>query len=120
MDRQTLITPRPQLKGDVTGLIKPFTLQVWMMVLISAVSIMVIMVVLVKGEGYIIGYNPKMVVGQAAVWTLQTMTQETCPPYHNAQAYIRPHHHLHTHTYNQERTLQLRHCIRACVHVRDT
>ncbi|KAK3888642.1 hypothetical protein Pcinc_007367 [Petrolisthes cinctipes] len=33
----------------------------------------------------------------------------TCPPYHNAQAYIRPHHHLHTHTYNLERTLQLRH-----------
>ncbi|KAK4317461.1 hypothetical protein Pmani_011463 [Petrolisthes manimaculis] len=77
MDRQTLITPRPQLKGDVTGLIKPFTLQVWMMVLISAVSIMVIMVVLVKGEGYIIGYNPKMVIGQAAVWTLQTLTQES-------------------------------------------
>ncbi|KAK3873838.1 hypothetical protein Pcinc_021169 [Petrolisthes cinctipes] len=35
------------------------------------------MVVLVKGEGYIIGYNPKMVVGHSAVWTLQTMTQES-------------------------------------------
>ncbi|KAK3887712.1 hypothetical protein Pcinc_008197 [Petrolisthes cinctipes] len=33
----------------------------------------------------------------------------TCPPYHNAQAYIRPHHHLHTRTYNLERTLQLHH-----------
>ncbi|KAK3887590.1 hypothetical protein Pcinc_008294 [Petrolisthes cinctipes] len=27
----------------------------------------------------------------------------------SAQAYICPHHHLHTHTYNLERTLQLRH-----------
>ncbi|KAK3895457.1 hypothetical protein Pcinc_000799 [Petrolisthes cinctipes] len=35
------------------------------------------MVVLVKGEGYIIGYNPKMVVGHSTVWTLQTMTQES-------------------------------------------
>ncbi|KAK3889962.1 hypothetical protein Pcinc_006114 [Petrolisthes cinctipes] len=32
-----------------------------------------------------------------------------CPPYNNAQAYIRPHHHLHLHTYNLERKLQLRH-----------
>ncbi|KAK3875304.1 hypothetical protein Pcinc_019821 [Petrolisthes cinctipes] len=30
----------------------------------------------------------------------------TCPPYHNAQAYIHPCHHLHLHL---ERTLQLHH-----------
>ncbi|KAK4320318.1 hypothetical protein Pmani_008824 [Petrolisthes manimaculis] len=51
--------------------------EVWLLVLISAASIMVMMVFLMKGEGHIFGYNPKMVVGQAAMWTLQTLTQES-------------------------------------------
>lgn len=64
------------LRKQVTNLIiKQF--QVWLLVLISTVSSMVTMVVLLKGEELIFGYNVRTLVGQAGLWTLQTIMQES-------------------------------------------
>lgn len=41
------------------------------------VSMVAAMVVLVTGESGVFDYRPKMVVGQSALWVLQTLTQES-------------------------------------------
>lgn len=40
-------------------------------------SMMSAMAIVMKGEGNMFGRSPKMVVGQSALWVLQTMTLES-------------------------------------------
>ncbi|XP_069995849.1 glutamate receptor 4-like [Penaeus vannamei] len=76
-DNQAIIMIRPGLQNDLSGFLKPFTLQVWVLILLSFLSIGLAMTLIVKAEGSVFQFPTENVLGKAAMWVVQTATQES-------------------------------------------
>ncbi|XP_071548117.1 glutamate receptor ionotropic, kainate glr-3-like [Panulirus ornatus] len=72
-----IITPRPKLQSDVLGFIKPFTVQVWLLILTSLLSVATAMGCVVWAEGKIFRHSEKNIVARAFLWVFCTVTQES-------------------------------------------
>ncbi|XP_071530509.1 glutamate receptor ionotropic, delta-2-like [Panulirus ornatus] len=77
IDNQALVMIRPGLKSDVAGFIKPFTSEVWLLILLSLLSISFTMACMVKAEGEVFQTSTKNVATKIFTWVLQTVTQES-------------------------------------------
>ncbi|XP_066976900.1 glutamate receptor-like [Macrobrachium rosenbergii] len=75
-DTQKIVMVRPGLENDMGGFLKPFTSQVWLLLLLSVICSVAALVFLVWAEGKIFGTNPKYIGSKASMWVLQTLTQE--------------------------------------------
>ncbi|XP_042204171.1 glutamate receptor-like [Homarus americanus] len=76
-DNQAIFMVRPGLQNDITGFLKPFTLEVWMMVLLSVAIIMGAMVVVAGAEARIFSLTTNNIPAKTFLWMLQTLTQES-------------------------------------------
>ncbi|XP_068216606.1 glutamate receptor-like [Palaemon carinicauda] len=75
-DTQKIIMVRPGLENDIAGFLKPFTSQVWLLILTSMVCVGAALTFLVWGEAKIFGQFPKRIVSKAVMWVIQTLSQE--------------------------------------------
>ncbi|XP_042858746.1 uncharacterized protein LOC122244837, partial [Penaeus japonicus] len=75
-DNQAIIMVRPGLQNDLSGFLKPFTFQVWLLILMSFFSIGSAMTWIVRAEGWVFHFPTENVLGKAALWVVQTATQE--------------------------------------------
>ncbi|XP_071549682.1 glutamate receptor ionotropic, kainate glr-3-like [Panulirus ornatus] len=72
-----ILTPRPDLQNDMSGILKPFTLQVWLLILASLLGVSSTMVCVVWSEGKIFKLVTRNVVTKSLTWMLLTLTQES-------------------------------------------
>ncbi|XP_071530463.1 glutamate receptor ionotropic, kainate glr-3-like [Panulirus ornatus] len=72
-----IITQRPKLESDISGFLKPFTVQVWLLVLASLLSMGLAMTHVTWAEGSIFGLAAKNKIGRAFLWVICTVTQES-------------------------------------------
>ncbi|XP_069943816.1 glutamate receptor ionotropic, kainate glr-3-like [Cherax quadricarinatus] len=75
-DNQAIITVRPGIQKDMKAFLKPFTMEVWLLIILSLVTICIAMVLLEVREGQIFGFTTRRVVAKAVMWMLQTLTRE--------------------------------------------
>ncbi|XP_071549699.1 glutamate receptor-like [Panulirus ornatus] len=76
-DNVALVTVRPGLESDVAGFLKPFTTKVWLLVLLSLLSISIAMVCIVLAEGKVFHTPTKNIASKVFTWVLQTVTLES-------------------------------------------
>ncbi|XP_071513089.1 glutamate receptor-like [Panulirus ornatus] len=76
-DNQAIIMVRPGLASDMLGFLKPFTVEVWLLMVISMICISGAMVFTVRGEGKIFNSTPRNIISKTCAWVLQTLTQES-------------------------------------------
>ncbi|XP_071549700.1 probable glutamate receptor [Panulirus ornatus] len=76
-ENNAILMVRPTLQSDVTGFIKPFTMEVWLLALASLLSVVVAMTLLVWMEGKMQHFPTRNIFSKAVLWALQTLTQET-------------------------------------------
>ncbi|XP_071516707.1 glutamate receptor ionotropic, delta-2-like [Panulirus ornatus] len=71
-----ILTPRPRLESDVSGFLKPFAAQVWLLILASLLSVGTAMACVVWAEGKIFRVITRNIVSKASTWVLLTLSQE--------------------------------------------
>ncbi|XP_063593053.1 glutamate receptor ionotropic, kainate glr-3-like [Penaeus indicus] len=76
-DNKAILTVRPGLQSDVSGFLKPFTLDVWLLFLLSILAIGTTMRMLTSTEDRIFGTFTKNLTTKTAAWVFQTLTQES-------------------------------------------
>ncbi|XP_042204162.1 glutamate receptor ionotropic, kainate 4-like [Homarus americanus] len=72
-----ILTPRPGLQSDVTGVVKPFTTQVWLLMLASLLSVGMAMTCVVRAEDNIFGILTNNILPKSLMWVIQTLSQES-------------------------------------------
>ncbi|XP_045589658.2 glutamate receptor-like [Procambarus clarkii] len=75
-DNQAIIMIRPGLQNDISGFLKPFALEVWLLIILSVLSIVMTLVFVVVVEGRILGFSTWRVVSKVFMWMLQTLLQQ--------------------------------------------
>ncbi|XP_069995853.1 probable glutamate receptor [Penaeus vannamei] len=76
-DNKAILTVRPGLQSDVSGFLKPFTLEVWLLFSLSILAIGTTMRILTATEDRIFGTFTKNLTVKTAAWVIQTLTQES-------------------------------------------
>ncbi|XP_069943792.1 glutamate receptor-like [Cherax quadricarinatus] len=75
-DNQAIIMTRPTLQNDIAGFLKPFSKEVWILIIMSLLSVSLAMVLLEALEGWIFSITTRKAVPKILMWMLQTLTQE--------------------------------------------
>ncbi|XP_076069323.1 glutamate receptor-like [Oratosquilla oratoria] len=76
VDDVSIMVIRPRLESDMAGFIKPFTLDVWMVILVSMLLVGMVFALLVKAEGAILGRKYANPFSKSAIWIMKSLTQE--------------------------------------------
>ncbi|XP_071548114.1 glutamate receptor-like [Panulirus ornatus] len=76
-DNQALMMVRPGLESDIAGFLKPFTTEVWLLILLCTVSISCAMTIIVWAESKVFHTLTSNIITKVFDWVLQTVTQES-------------------------------------------
>ncbi|XP_071549697.1 glutamate receptor ionotropic, kainate glr-3-like [Panulirus ornatus] len=71
-----ILTPRPRLESDMSGFLKPFTLQVWMLILTSLLGVGIAMMCVAWAEGKVFSLATTNITARALIWVVCTLLQE--------------------------------------------
>ncbi|XP_068216601.1 probable glutamate receptor [Palaemon carinicauda] len=90
IDNQALLMIRPTLQSDVSGFLKPFTVQVWLLIAASLISMMLTTNFIVRLEAKLHGDNMPKVFSKVSLWILKALTQESSVwlPKHDAGRFL--------------------------------
>ncbi|XP_037792821.1 glutamate receptor-like [Penaeus monodon] len=75
-ENNAILMVRPTLQSDMSGFLKPFTAQVWLLILASVLCMGVVMVWMVRAEDTIFRSYTKGILGKVAIWVIKAFTQE--------------------------------------------
>ncbi|XP_042856725.1 glutamate receptor ionotropic, delta-1-like [Penaeus japonicus] len=76
-DSQAILMVRPTVESDVSGFIKPFTSEVWLLIFLSIFSIGVAMIGIESAEGKIFNFSTPSLGSKAFMWVVQALSQES-------------------------------------------
>ncbi|XP_047490891.1 probable glutamate receptor [Penaeus chinensis] len=76
-DNQAIMLIRPGIQNDLSGFLKPFSLEVWLLTLTAVICICITMALVVWAEGRIFNFVNKNLPSRVSAWVLQTLTQES-------------------------------------------
>ncbi|XP_071548115.1 glutamate receptor-like [Panulirus ornatus] len=76
-DDFAILMVRPTLQSNISGFLKPFAMKVWLLTLVSLVSVVIAMTVLERMEGKIHFFTTRNIYSKASLWAVQTLTQES-------------------------------------------
>ncbi|XP_071530510.1 probable glutamate receptor [Panulirus ornatus] len=76
-DDFAILMIRPTLQNDVSGFLKPFAMEVWLLTLMSLMSVILAMTFLERMEGEIYNFTTKNVHSKATMWAIQNLSQES-------------------------------------------
>ncbi|XP_071530822.1 glutamate receptor 2-like [Panulirus ornatus] len=77
-DDFAILMIRPTLQNDVSGFLKPFAMEVWLLTLASLVSVILAMTFLGWMENEIYSLTTQDIHFKATMWAIQTLSQESC------------------------------------------
>ncbi|XP_069995854.1 glutamate receptor-like [Penaeus vannamei] len=75
-ENNAILMVRPTLQSDMSGFLKPFTAQVWLLILTSVLCMGAVMVWMVRAEDTIFRAGTKGLLGKVAIWVIKAFTQE--------------------------------------------
>ncbi|XP_069995852.1 probable glutamate receptor [Penaeus vannamei] len=76
-DNQAIMLIRPGIQNDLSGFLKPFSLDVWLLTLTAMICISITMALVVWAEGRIFSFTRKNLSSRVSAWVLQTLTHES-------------------------------------------
>ncbi|XP_068216605.1 glutamate receptor ionotropic, kainate glr-3-like [Palaemon carinicauda] len=76
-DNKAILTVRPGLTNDLSGFLKPFTVEVWFLILLSFIVIGFAMTLIVISEANIFGHSSENLVLRSTQWVFSTFAQES-------------------------------------------
>ncbi|XP_066976896.1 probable glutamate receptor [Macrobrachium rosenbergii] len=77
IDNQAILMIRPTLQSDVSGFLKPFTMEVWLLIVASLISMVLVMNFIVNLEHKIHGDDNGFFFSKISLWILKALTQES-------------------------------------------
>ncbi|XP_064111334.1 probable glutamate receptor [Macrobrachium nipponense] len=76
-DNKAILTVRPGLTNDLSGFLKPFAVEVWLMIVLSAIMIGTAMIFVVLNEAEIFELSKQNAVSRSTQWVFSTFAQES-------------------------------------------
>ncbi|XP_053634337.2 probable glutamate receptor [Cherax quadricarinatus] len=79
-ENNAILMVRPTLQNDVSGFLKPFAFEVWLLMLLSLVSVVGAVTLLTDNtlaEDKIYSFDSRNTLVKAAMWSLKALTQES-------------------------------------------
>nr|XP_053634338.1 glutamate receptor 2-like [Cherax quadricarinatus] len=76
-ENAAIITIRPTLYNDLTGFVKPYAMEVWLLMLLSLVSVTGAVTLLVWAEDKLNNCSTRNIFVKAAMWALKVLTLES-------------------------------------------
>ncbi|XP_050692940.1 glutamate receptor ionotropic, delta-2-like [Eriocheir sinensis] len=85
-ENNAILMVRPTLQHDMAGFAKPFTKEVWLLTLLSLVTVVLVLAWVASTEARLYGTESRDTLGKAAFWSFSAFTQEgdAWLPRHNA------------------------------------
>ncbi|KAG7156398.1 Glutamate receptor-like 19 [Homarus americanus] len=77
IDHQSILMVRPQIQSDLSGFFKPFTSQVWILVLMSLVLVIAAMNSVVRCEARIFHIQHTSTCSKITLWVIKALSQES-------------------------------------------
>ncbi|XP_042206175.1 probable glutamate receptor, partial [Homarus americanus] len=75
-ENNAILMIRPTLQSDMSGFLKPFAMEVWMLTIVSLVTVVLAIALVVKAEANVFNLLSRDTFAQAAMWGVKTLTQE--------------------------------------------
>ncbi|XP_045615620.1 probable glutamate receptor [Procambarus clarkii] len=76
VDSYAILTTRPRLESDWSGFLKPFTSNVWLLVLMASVITCVMLTFIARQESKIFSTPYRYSLATAVLWVLKSLTQD--------------------------------------------
>ncbi|XP_069995753.1 glutamate receptor ionotropic, delta-2-like [Penaeus vannamei] len=75
-DSLNLIMVRPTLESDMSGFVKPFSVEVWLLILLTMICTGTAMICMVWAEDRIFNSRTEDFLSKASMWVIKALTQE--------------------------------------------
>ncbi|XP_063840049.1 glutamate receptor ionotropic, delta-1-like [Scylla paramamosain] len=75
-ENKAIMVERPRVRTDMAGFLKAFTIEVWLLTMLSIVGISCATMLVVWAQGRIFGRSVRDTVSQTLMWVLKALTQE--------------------------------------------
>nr|XP_045588543.1 probable glutamate receptor [Procambarus clarkii] len=75
-ENNAILMVRPTLHNDIAGFLKPFVTEIWVLTLVSMLSVVGALTLLVRAEDKIYNLSTSDTLAKTAIWSLKTITQE--------------------------------------------